>query len=543
MSLALVYSRGLSGVKAPQVQVEVHAANGLPTLTIVGLADIEVREARDRVRAAILNSGFDFPARKITVNLAPADLPKESGRFDLAIALGILAATGQIPKDNLSEYEWAGELSLSGELRPIRGSLAMSFALFEHNNKHPQQQRKFVLPTANASEASLVEQVIVLPADSLASVCAMLHSLVNPSYKSSYAANISEIKPYKNIHNDNGHNLHKSKYPNLSDVRGQQQAKRALEIAAAGGHSLLMIGSPGTGKSMLASRLPSILPAMTQIEALESAAVTSLMGQFDSADWQKRPYRSPHHTASAVAMVGGSSNPRPGEISLSHHGVLFLDELPEFDRKVLEVLREPLETGHITISRAGKQADFPAKFQLIAAMNPCPCGYLGHATKNCRCTPDQVNRYQGRLSGPFLDRIDLQIEVPALSHEELLDKNINANNRANNSDNINPYKKAAETSEQVAIRVSLARDIQLKRQQKPNAALAGTEIDEHCELHESGIALLKQAMTKLGWSARACHRALKVARTIADLDNSEKIMQQHIAEAIQYRRALKAGNI
>ncbi len=506
MSLALVYTRGLSGVKAPPVQVEVHVANGLPALTIVGLADIEVREARDRVRAAILNSGFEFPARKITVNLAPADLPKESGRFDLPIAIGILAATGQIPNDNLDKYEWAGELSLSGELRSIRGGLAMSFALLEYNQQHTENIRSFVLPLINANEASLVEGVPILGLNSLNEVARMLHQEI-------------QIIPFIN-----NINIYKPQYLNLRDIKGQFLAKRALEIAAAGGHSLLMLGSPGTGKSMLASRLPSILPEMTHIEALESAAVASLTGYFDIKEWKKRPFRTPHHTASAVAMVGGSSNPRPGEISLAHHGVLFLDELPEFDRKVLEVLREPLETGHITISRAGKQADFPAKFQLIAAMNPCPCGYLGHATKACRCTPDQVKRYQGRLSGPFLDRIDLQIEVPALSNEELF-----------NSE----QKQQAECSQDVAIRVKLARDIQIKRQGKSNALLSGGEIDMHCIVHPLGINLLKQAMQKLSWSARACHRALKVARTIADLEGVEQILQQHIAEAIQYRRALK----
>ena len=518
MSLALVYSRGLSGVKSPQVQVEVHVANGLPSFTIVGLSEVEVREARDRVRAAILNSGFDFPARKFTVNLAPADLPKESGRFDLPIAIGILAATGQIPSENLHKYEFAGELSLSGDLRSIRGTLAMSVALFENNklllNTSSNRTRAFVLPLMNASEASLVEGIDILGLESLNAVCKMLQGEL-------------KVTPYKN-----DMQTYKAEYLNLKDVKGQYLAKRALEIAAAGNHSLLMVGSPGTGKSMLAARLPSILPEMTHHEALESAAINSLIGSFDAKEWKKRPFRSPHHTASAVAMVGGSSNPKPGEISLAHNGVLFLDELPEFDRKVLEVLREPLETGNITISRAGRQADFPAKFQLIAAMNPCPCGYLGHATKACRCTTDQVKRYQGRLSGPFLDRIDLQIEVPALSNDELLGNNSNALHN-------NSTSKPTECSIQIAQRIMQARQKQIDRQNKPNAFLSGAEIDEHCNLHENSIALLKQAMQKLGWSARACHRAIKVARTIADLDNSQQILQQHIAEAIQYRRALK----
>ncbi len=518
MSLALIYSRGLSGIKSPQVQVEVHVANGLPSFTIVGLAEVEVREARDRVRAAILNSGFEFPAKKFTVNLAPADLPKESGRFDLPIAIGILAATGQIPNHELNKYEWAGELSLSGELRSIRGSLAMSVALFEYNNENSSSTRTFVLPAANAGEASLVTGINVIGIESLNCACKMLHGEM-------------KINPY-----ENKMQKYIAEYPDLKDVKGQYLAKRALEIAAAGNHSLLMIGSPGTGKSMLAARLPSILPEMTHNEALESAAVNSLIGGFNIKDWKKRPFRSPHHTASAVAMVGGSSNPKPGEISLAHNGVLFLDELPEFDRKVLEVLREPLETGTITISRAGRQADFPAKFQLIAAMNPCPCGYLGHATKACRCTLDQVKRYQGRLSGPFLDRIDLQIEVPALSNEELFE---NSDNKDKNFENANNKICASKSSQEIAQKIFKAREIQILRQNKPNAFLSSAEIDKYCNVHESGINLLKQVMQKMGWSARACHRAIKVARTIADLDNSEQILQQHIAEAIQYRRALK----
>ena len=503
MSLSVVYTRGLSGILSPQVQVEVHVSNGLPSLTIVGLADTEVKESKDRVRAAILNSGFEFPPKKITINLAPADLPKESGRFDLAIAIGILIATGQIICEDIQNYELVGELSLSGELRSVRGALAMGFALYEYNKKN-KLNRKFILPLQNAGEASFIEEINIIPISDLKTACKFLENKVS-------------ISPFKCTIEDIYQN-----YNDLQEVKGQYQAKRALEIAAAGNHSILMVGCPGTGKSMLASRFTSILPEMTQKEALESATVLSLLNNFSVKEWKKRPYRSPHHTASAAAMVGGSSNPKPGEISLAHNGVLFLDELPEFDRKVLEVLREPLETGEINISRAGKQANFPARFQLIAAMNPCPCGYLGHKTKNCRCTPEQVKRYQGKLSGPFLDRIDLQIEVPALTHDELLNK----------------QDEKSENSIDISKRVKLAREIQIQRQGKTNAQLNGSEIDLYCKLDISAVNLLKSVMQKLGWSARACHRALKVARTIADLENSPQVLQKHIAESIQYRRGL-----
>jgi magnesium chelatase family protein len=505
MGLAVLKSRALAGMHAPEVTVEVHLANGLPSFTIVGLPDTEVKESKDRVRAALQNACFEFPARRITVNLAPAELPKESGRFDLPIALGILAASGQMPADELHLHEFAGELSLSGQLRPVRGALAMTYAMHRAggaSGKHPS----FILPRANADEAALVRDAVIYPAGSLLEVCAHFAARDKDARLARHVAAPIGVRPV---------------YPDFADVKGQTKTKRALEVAAAGGHSVLMLGPPGTGKSMLASRFPGILPSMTDDEALESAAVQSLTNGFSSTRWKARPYRAPHHTASGVALVGGGGTPRPGEISLAHRGVLFLDELPEFDRRVLEVLREPLESGHITISRAGKQADFPARFQLIAAMNPCPCGFLGHPSRPCRCTPEQVGRYQGKISGPLLDRIDLQIQVSALPHDQLM-------------------KQAdGEPSAIVAERVEAAHERQLRRQGKANHALGTAEIDVHCQPDEEGEAMLRSAMTRLNWSARSYHRVLKVARTVADLYGSERIGQAHVAEAIQYRRALR----
>lgn len=495
MSLAVLHSRALSGMDAPPVAVEVDLSNGLPSFTIVGLPEAEVKESKDRVRAALLNARFEFPARRITVNLAPADLPKESGRFDLPIALGILAASGQIPSAPLKEFEFAGELALNGELRSIRGALAMTC-------KSNRDGRGFVLPQENAREAALVKNARVFPAKTLLSVCAHLTGR-------------AALTPFAG----EAHGGHAHCYPDLADVRGQAHAKRALEIAAAGGHSVLMVGPPGTGKSMLAARFPGLLPVMTEEEALESAALQSLAsGGFKIEHWKRRPYRAPHHTASPIALVGGGSQPRPGEISLAHHGVLFLDELPQFDRKVLEVLREPLETGRIGISRAARQADFPARFQLIAAMNPCPCGYLGHYNGRCRCTPDQVGRYRRKISGPLLDRIDIQIEVPVLTEQELT------------------RRRGGESSCVIKARVESAHERGLSRQGKCNAQLETREIEQWCRPDGAGETLLNQAISRLNLSARGYHRVLKLARSIADLAGCAAVAGAHVAEAIQYRR-------
>ncbi|HEY2023051.1 YifB family Mg chelatase-like AAA ATPase [Paraburkholderia sp.] len=536
MSLAVVRSRAPASGRAPEVTVEVHLANGLPSFSIVGLPDLEVRESRERVRAALQNCDFDFPVRRITVNLAPADLPKESGRFDLPIALGILAASGQIPAESLLHREFAGELSLTGALRPMRGAFAMACGTARggsatgsgHTDAQPPsgcagpvphaqaatlplRVPQLYLPAASAAEAALVPGVDVYGAADLPSLCAHLAGEADARLSPVEAPEPGGDQP--------------SYAPDMADVIGQRAARRALEVAAAGGHHVLLIGPPGAGKSMLAARLPSLLPPMTDDEALASAALLSASRiGFKPSQWRQRPFRAPHHSSSAAALVGGRNPPQPGEITLAHLGVLFLDELPEFDRVVLETLREPLEAGRITISRAALQADFPAACQLIAAMNPCPCGWRGDPAGRCRCTPEVAARYLRKLSGPLLDRIDIQLEIPALTPAELAARTT----------------AAGEPSAAIAERVGAARERQRLRQGRTNRELGGREVDDLCRPDAAGEALLREAGERFGWSARAYYRVLKVARTIADLAGTAMPSAAQIAEAIQYRRAFGA---
>ena len=509
MSFATVRSCTLSGVSAQEVTVEVHITGGLPAVAIVGLPQSAVRESKDRVKAAIIHSGLIFPQVKIIVNLAPADLPKQGGRYDLPIAIGILIATQQLPATCTDGMVIVGELGLCGDVRSVSGVLPATIDLANKNTE-------MLIPLANKAEAMLNRNINSVGVDTLADAVAVLQtrSKLAPSsgLKAVSASTYSAVKLARTSVDLT------SPYPCLSDVQGQQQARRALEIAAAGGHNMLMTGPPGTGKSMLASRLPGIQPPMTESEAMETASVLSITHNgFDAKQWAMRPYRSPHHTASGVALVGGGSIPMPGEASLAHNGVLFLDEIPEFSRSVLDVLREPMETGEITISRASRQADFPARFQLVGARNPCPCGYDGDADFDCRCSPDQILRYQQRLSGPFLDRIDLHVAMTRIDSKLLLDQAV------------------TEPSKDVRQRVIAARQIQLDRQGAQNATLTGRELKQHCKLGDGEKALLKQAIDTAHMSVRASYRMVKVARTIADLEGLEEIGEEALVEALGYR--------
>ena len=499
MSLAIIHSRAAMGMNAPLVTVEVHLSNGLPGFSIVGLPDTAIKESKDRVRSAIINSDYEFPARRIIVNLAPADLPKDGGRFDLPIALGILAASEQIPLDALKQHEFVGELALSGKLRPTRGCLTAALAARANN-------RALWIPDENKEEASLPSQVAVYPAGHLVQVCNHFSKkkLLQP-----YEADQSIQPPARSHCFD------------MADVKGQHLAKRALEVAAAGKHNLLMIGPPGAGKSMLAARLPTLLPELTEKERLDIAAVHSVANANAEAVWQERPFRAPHHSASSTAIAGGGSHPKPGEISLAHQGVLFLDELPEFNRKALEILREPLETGEIAISRSHAQAIYPANFQLVAAMNPCPCGKPDKPPEGCNNPNYCCTRYQSRLSGPLLDRIDIHLRIEALPLTALAASDA----------------QPGETSAAIRERVTRARHIQLQRANKPNHDLNSREVEIHCPLSSQDQTFITRAAEKLELSARAFHRILKVARTIADLEGKQDIETKHLSEALSYRAA------
>jgi magnesium chelatase family protein len=560
MPIAVVHSRTLTIGMALPVTVEVHLANGLPGCAIVGLPDAEVRESRERVRAALNHCGFTFPPRRITVNLAPADVPKASGGFDLPIALGILVASGQLPENALRDAVFVGELSLNGELRDIRGAFALGCSTVG------DLPLSLYIPRGNAREAAYVPGSCVYGASDLPALCAHLrgersaqivrttapaHAACAESHDGGMASGGDLAVPSDRPDGgDADADMAENSYlrdpqglPDLADVIGQAAARRALEVAAAGGHHMLMVGPPGAGKSMLAARLPGILPPMSDAEALSSASLLSSTARFDPAMWRRRPFRAPHHSASAAALVGGGNPPRPGEVSLAHNGVLFLDELTEFDRRTLDMLREPLETGHITISRAGNQALFPAACQLVSAMNPCPCGYAGDPSGRCRCTESVVQRYQAKLSGPLLDRIDMRMTLAALTPQELLAGKAGGSlggrhrdRRGANASTPDDGHDPREGSTAVRARVLAARRRQWARQGCANARLDAAQLGRHCQLDASGRALLGRAMQRFQWSARGHHRVLRLARTIADLDGAAMPEANHVAEAVQYRK-------